>query len=61
MAMRSTLVNKVVAFKLYSNKSLSDPDSDDSGSEGFSTYNAAPKPNTMEVHISGALAAYTKA
>ena len=61
MAIYSTLVNKAAAFRLYSNESLSNPDLDNSGGKGSGTRDAAPKPNTIEVRISGALAAYTKA
>ena len=53
-------MNKTATFRLYFNKSLSNLDSDDGGGKGFSTYNAAPKPNTIEVRISGAPAIYTK-
>jgi hypothetical protein len=61
MAIYNTLVNKAMASRLDSKESLSNPDLDDGGSKGFSTYNAAPKPNIMEVRISGALNIYTKA
>ena len=43
MAIYSTLVNKATAFRVYFNKSLSNLDLDNSKSEGFSTYNTAPK------------------
>ena len=61
MAIYGTPANKAAAFKLYSNKSLSDLDSDNNGSKGSSTHDAAPKPNTIEARISGAPAVYTKA
>jgi hypothetical protein len=61
MAIYSTLANKAKASRLYSNESLSDPDLDNSGGEGFSTCNTAFKPAIMAVCISGALVAYTKA
>ena len=54
-------MNKAAAFRLYSDESLSNPDSDNSGGKGSSTCDAAPKPNTIEAHISGASAVYTKA
>ena len=50
-----------MASRLYFKESLSDLDLDNSGGKGFSTHNAAPKPNSMAVHISSALGAYTKA
>ena len=61
MAIYGTLVNKVTASKLYSNKSLSDPDLDDSRGKGSGIYNAAPKPTTIVVYNSGALDVYIKA
>ena len=61
MAIHGTPVNKVVAFRLYSDESLSNLDSDNSGGEGFGTYNAAPKPNIIKVRISSAPAVYIKA
>ena len=60
MAIYGTLVNKVTASKLYSNKSLSDPDLDNNRGKGFSTYNTAPKPAAIAVHISSTLVVYTK-
>ena len=60
MAIYSTLVNKATASRSYSNKSLSNLDLDNSGGEGFSTCNAAPKPNSIVVCISGAPGAYIK-
>ena len=60
MAIYGTLVNKVAAFRLYSDESLSDPDLDNSGGKGSGTCDAAFKPNIIEVRISGAPAAYTK-
>ena len=65
MAIYSTLVNKAAAFRLYAeeslfNQSLSNPDLDNSGGEGFSTYNTAFKPISMAVRTSSALDAYTK-
>ena len=60
MAIHSTLVNKIAAFRLYFNKSLSNLDLDNSSSKGFSTYNTTPKPNIIEVYISSALIIYTK-
>ena len=60
MAIHSTLANKAAAFRLYSNKSLSDLDSDNGGGKSSGTYNTAPKPNTMEARISSAPAVYTK-
>ena len=60
MAIYSTLVNKATASKLYFKESLSNLDLNNSRGKGFSTYNTAPKPNTIEVHISGTLAVYTK-
>ena len=61
MAIYGILVNKATASRLYSNESLSNLDLDDSRGKGFSTCDAAPKPNSMVVYISGALGAYTKA
>ena len=43
MAIHSTLANKVLASRVYSNKSLSNLDSDNSRGKGFSTYNITPK------------------
>ena len=60
MAIYSTLANKAVAFKEYF-KSLSNLDLDNSEGESFNTYNAVYKPNSIQVCISGALVAYTKA
>ena len=60
MAIYSTLVNKVAAFRLYFNKSLSNLDLNNSSNKDFSTCNTAPKPNIIEARISGALAVYTK-
>jgi hypothetical protein len=60
MAIYNTLVNKTKASRLYSNKFLSNPDTDDSRGEGFSTYNTTSKLTTIAVHISGALVIYTK-
>ena len=60
MAIYSTPVNKATASRLYFNEFLSNPDSDNSRSEGFNTYNAAPKPAAIAVRISNALVAYTK-
>ena len=53
-------MNKIAAFRLYFNKSLSNLDLDNSSSKSFSTYNTTPKPNTIEVYISSALIIYTK-
>jgi hypothetical protein len=61
MAIYSTPANKVKAFRLYSNESLSNPDSDNSGGESSGIYNTVLKPTTMAVCISGALVIYTKA
>jgi hypothetical protein len=61
MAIYGILVNKAMASRLDSEESLSDLDLDDSGGEGSGTYNAASKPNTMEVRISSATVVYTKA
>jgi len=56
MAIYSTPANRVVAFRLYSN-----PDLDSSKGEGSSTYNTAPRLNTIKGRISGAPSQYTKA
>jgi hypothetical protein len=48
-------VNKIKAFKLYSNKSLFNPDLDNSRGEGFNIYNTALKLITIAVRISGAV------
>ena len=61
MAIHSTPANKAAAFRSYFNESLSNLDLDNSGGEGFSTYNTAPKPNIIKIRISGTLATYTKA
>jgi hypothetical protein len=61
MAIHGILANKATASRLDSKESLSDLDSDDSGGEGFSICDAAPKLNTMEVRISSAAVTYTKA
>ena len=61
MAIHNILVNKATAFRLYFKESLSDPDFDNNRGKGFSTYNTAPKLNSIAVHISGALGIYTKA
>ena len=60
MAMRGTPANKAAAFRSYSDESLSDPDLDDNRGKGFSTYNTASKPNTIEVCIFSALVIYIK-
>jgi hypothetical protein len=60
MAIYSTLANKAMASRLNSEEFLSNLDLDDSGGEGFSTCDAAPKPNTIEVHIFSAAVVYTK-
>ena len=66
MAIYGTPANKAAASTLYteesfSNQSLSNPDSDNSGGEGSSTYNTALKPTTIAVHNSSTPDAYTKA
>ena len=53
-------MNKAATFRLYFNESLSNLDLDNNSSEGFNTYNTAPKLNTIEVRISSTLAIYTK-
>jgi hypothetical protein len=53
-------VNKATASKLDSEESLSNLDLDDGSGKGFSTYNAAPKLNIIEVRISSAPVIYTK-
>ena len=60
MAIYGTLGNKAAAFKLYSKKSLSNPDSDNNRGEGFNTYNTTSKPTSIVVRTSSALDAYTK-
>jgi hypothetical protein len=61
MAIHSTPANKATASRSDSKESLSNPDSDDGGGKGSSTHDAALKPNTIEVRISGAAVIYTKA
>ena len=66
MAIHSTPANKAAASKSYteeflSNQSLSNPDLDNSRGEGFGTYNTAPKPITIIMHISNTPDIYTKA
>ena len=58
--MHSTPANKALASRVYSNKSFSNPDSDNSRGKSSSTCNTAFKWNTIEVYISGALVIYTK-
>ena len=53
-------MNKAATFRLYFNESLSNLDLDNNNSKSFNTYNTALKLNTIEVHISGAPAVYTK-
>jgi hypothetical protein len=60
MAIYNTLVNKTKAFRLYSNKSLSNLDLDNSRGEGFSTCDTASKLTIIVVCISGTLVIYTK-
>ena len=60
MAIYGTLGNKAAAFKLYSKKSLSNPDSDNNRGEGSGTYNTALKLNTINVRISSTPDLYTK-
>lgn len=55
MAIHGTSATKAAAFKPYPN-----PDINNGKGEGFSTCDAAPKPNTIKGRISGALALYTK-
>ena len=49
-----------MASRWYSNKSLSNPDLDNSKIKGFSIYNTAFKLTTIAVCISSALVIYTK-
>ena len=60
MAIYNTPVNKAMASRLYSDKSLSNLDLDNSKSKSFSTYNTVSKLNSIVVYISSALGAYTK-
>jgi hypothetical protein len=60
MAIYNTPANKAKASRLYSNKSLSNPDLDNSGGEGSGTYNTALKLTIIAVHIFSAPAIYTK-
>ena len=66
MAIYGTLANKAATSRLYTKESLfnqflSNPDLDNSGGEGSSTYNITFKPTSITVHTSSALNAYTKA
>ena len=66
MAIYGTLANKAAASKLYTKESLfnqflSNPDLDNNGGKGFSTYSTTSKLTTIVVRISGALDIYTKA
>ena len=49
MAIYGTPVNKVAAFRLYFNESLSNLDLDNSSGEGSGTCNTASKLNTSQV------------
>ena len=60
MAIYSTLVNKATASRSYSNKSLSDPDLDNSRGKGSSTYDTTLKPTAIAVCIFSTLVIYTK-
>ena len=61
MAIYSTLVNKATAFKIYSNKSLSNLDLDDGGGKNSSTCNTTLKPTAIAVRIFNTPVTYTKA
>ena len=66
MAIHGTPANKAAASRSYteesfSNQSLSNPDSDNSRGEGFSTYNTTFKPISITVYTSSAPDIYTKA